>query len=80
MCGNRMMQRMDANNDGKVSKEEFVTAHEKMFAQMDTNQDGVLNQDELGKKCEHMREGMGKHKGMGPGMNMEPPAMNQPAQ
>lgn len=40
---------MDANNDGTISKEEFVKGHEAMFDAMDTNQDGVLDANEMGK-------------------------------
>ena len=43
-CG---MSMMDANKDGKVSKEEFTKAHEDMFAARDTNKDGVLSGDEM---------------------------------
>lgn len=43
-CG---MSMMDANKDGKVSKEEFLKAHEEMFAAKDANKDGVLSGDEL---------------------------------
>jgi uncharacterized low-complexity protein len=43
-CGAAMM---DADKDGKVTKEEFMAAHEKMFAEKDKNSDGVLDADEL---------------------------------
>ena len=43
-CGPAMM---DANKDGKVTKEEFVKGHEAMFAKKDANKDGVLSGDEL---------------------------------
>ena len=42
-CG---MQRMDADGDGKVTKEEFMQGHEAMFDTIDTDGDGVLNADE----------------------------------
>ena len=54
---------MDANKDGKVSKEEFIKGHEAMFSKMDANKDGVLDKAEMGKpmdgKC-----GEGKCGGM----------------
>ena len=54
---------MDANKDGKVSKEEFIKGHEAMFSKMDANKDGVLDKTEMGKmmqgKC-----GEGKCGGM----------------
>jgi uncharacterized low-complexity protein len=46
-CG---MSMMDANKDGKVSKDEFMKAHEAMFNSKDANKDGVLGADEM-KAC-----------------------------
>ena len=43
-CG---MAMMDTDKDGKVSKEEFMAAHEKMFAAKDTNNDGSLDAAEM---------------------------------
>jgi uncharacterized low-complexity protein len=43
-CG---MGMMDANKDGKVSKGEFMKAHEAMFAAKDANKDGVLDANEM---------------------------------
>lgn len=43
-CGPAMM---DANKDGKVTKDEFLKAHEAMFAAKDGNNDGVLSGDEM---------------------------------
>ena len=43
------MASMDANKDGKVSKEEFIKAHEAMFGTMDANKDGFLDKTEMGK-------------------------------
>lgn len=59
-CG---MTMMDANKDGKVTKEEFTKGHDAMFTKMDANKDGVLDKAEMGKmmdgKC-----GEGKCGGM----------------
>lgn len=44
-CG--MAAMMDANKDGKVSKEEFMKAHESIFDLKDANKDGVLSGTEL---------------------------------
>ena len=43
-CG---MAMMDTDKDGKVTKEEFMAAHEKMFAAKDTNKDGSLDAAEM---------------------------------
>jgi len=45
-CGAAMM---DANKDGKVSKEEFMKAHEAMFRKMDANKDGSIDKTEMEK-------------------------------
>jgi uncharacterized low-complexity protein len=49
---------MDANKDGKVSKEEFTKGHEAMFDTMDTNKDGFLDQAEMGKMMQGKCGGM----------------------
>jgi uncharacterized low-complexity protein len=55
-CGAAMM---DADNDGNVSKDEFIKAHEAMFANMDANKDGLIDKTEMGKlmqgKCGGMK-------------------------
>lgn len=45
-CGAAML---DANKDGKISKNEFVNGHAAMFDSLDTNKDGSLDQAEMGK-------------------------------
>lgn len=42
----RFMKRMDANGDGKVSKEEFEAGPKKRFADNDLNNDGTISADE----------------------------------
>ena len=51
---------MDADKDGKISKEEFVKAHEAMFDSMDTNKDGSLDKAEMGKMMEGLCGGANK--------------------
>lgn len=41
-----ILQRLDANNDGAVSRDEIVAARAKLFARLDVNSDGVIDQDE----------------------------------
>lgn len=43
-CGMKMM---DANEDGAVSKKEFMQHHEDKFTKKDKNADGKLTQDEM---------------------------------
>ncbi|WP_234833308.1 EF-hand domain-containing protein [Sinorhizobium meliloti] len=40
------LQRLDANNDGTVSRDEIVAARAKLFARLDANGDGVIDEDE----------------------------------
>jgi len=42
-CGANMA---DANNDGKITKEEWTSHHNAMFEHMDANKDGVIDKDE----------------------------------
>ncbi len=78
-CGGKMgkegkcgMNMLDANGDGKVSKDEFMSGHEKMFADKDKNGDGVLDASEMmGKmkegKCGGMKGKMKKEGKCGEG-------------
>ncbi len=50
-CG---MSKMDSSGDGAVTKDEFMSAHESIFAKKDMNGDGVLDAAEMKKmegKC-----------------------------
>ena len=40
-------QGLDADEDGQVSKEEFLRGREELFQRLDKNEDGVLDEDEL---------------------------------
>jgi uncharacterized low-complexity protein len=42
-CG---MRQMDADGDGKVTREEFMQGHETMFTIIDANGDGVIDAEE----------------------------------
>lgn len=56
MCGggkshhghDHMMDKMDADKDGKITKAEFDKKHQEKFTEMDRNSDGVLTKEELG--------------------------------
>lgn len=69
----KMWKKMDANSDGKLSKEEFVKAHEIEFPKIDTNSDGFITQEEMAahhaemggmmnKKMKHMKKKKKKKK------------------
>ncbi|MBI5462703.1 MAG: hypothetical protein HY941_11020 [Gammaproteobacteria bacterium] len=53
-CG---MKVLDANGDGKITKEEFTQHHDTMFGKMDTNADGVIDAGEHAKMMESMGGG-----------------------
>jgi len=53
-----MMRQMDANNDGKITKDEYVAAQGRRFAQMDENKDGKLTKQERNDFFEDMRARM----------------------
>lgn len=42
-----MLKKMDANNDGRITRDEFNTATQERFKRMDQNNDGVIAGDEL---------------------------------
>jgi Ca2+-binding EF-hand superfamily protein len=62
-----MLARFDKDQDGKVSQEEWITAHQELFGQMDKNGDGTLSTDELA--AAPMMRGQGG--GEGPAMSGE---------
>ncbi len=49
-CG---LYRMDADGDGKVTKDEFMQGHEAMFEKIDQNADGVIDTTE---RDDHMKQ------------------------
>lgn len=55
-----MMKAMDTNGDGKVSKEEYMAYHEKMWMGMKKDSNGMVDE----KSMMMMHEGMMKDKGM----------------
>jgi Ca2+-binding EF-hand superfamily protein len=46
--GGRMFERLDTNNDGKVTLAEAQAGAQARFNALDKNKDGVITQDELG--------------------------------
>ncbi|PTQ86109.1 EF-hand domain-containing protein [Nitrosomonas ureae] len=55
------MSSVDTNNDGKISKEEFMKHHEAMFDKKDTNKDGFLDETERRSMKEKMHKHMHDH-------------------
>ncbi len=53
-----IMEKVDANKDGKISKDEFLAAHAAKFDEMDTNKDGFLSEEERKAKREEHRSRM----------------------
>ncbi len=51
-CG---MARMDADGDGKVSKDEFMQGHEAMFDKIDQNGDGMIDPAESDAHMNNMK-------------------------
>lgn len=51
-----MMDKIDTNKDGQVSKDEFMKAQEERFASMDANGDGQISKDEFKAKRKEMSE------------------------
>jgi Ca2+-binding EF-hand superfamily protein len=47
MRGAAMLDRLDANHDGKITREESVAARERMFKRLDKNSDGAVDEAEI---------------------------------
>ena len=67
----KKMDKLDTDNDGKVSRSEYDACAERMFSEADTNQDGALTSSELDaavKKAPHndqKRDDMGRSQWLG---------------
>lgn len=66
MMGN-MMKKMDVNGDGMLSKDEFMSGHEKMFDRM-KGQNGMMAMNDMPMNCMGM---MGQGGMMGEGHSMQ---------
>ncbi|WP_027052389.1 EF-hand domain-containing protein [Mesorhizobium erdmanii] len=47
MPGQRILQRIDTNGDGAISKDEMAAARERLFKRLDRNGDGVIDEKEI---------------------------------
>ncbi|AZO67273.1 MULTISPECIES: EF-hand domain-containing protein [unclassified Mesorhizobium] len=45
--GKRILQRLDTNGDGAISRDEMLAARERMFTKLDRNGDGVIGEKEI---------------------------------
>lgn len=59
--GERMWDRADANNDGSVSRDEFLSGPIARFDRMDLNDDGVISADERQQRREGRTGERGRH-------------------
>jgi Ca2+-binding EF-hand superfamily protein len=56
--GAKKFMMIDANNDGKISKEEMQTFHDNHFMKMDTDKNGFITKEEM--KASHKAQHKGK--------------------
>lgn len=68
-----MMQRMDKDGNGSVSREEFLAGAAERFTKMDRNGDGVLTKDDMPQRPEGGGQFRGQQGGDGPGADDQPP-------
>lgn len=47
MPGQHILQRIDTNDDGAISKDEMAAARERLFKKLDRNGDGVIDEKEI---------------------------------
>jgi Ca2+-binding EF-hand superfamily protein len=50
--GGEMLDRMDADSDGSVTRDEFMAAREQMFSKRDRNSDGYLDSADFGERAQ----------------------------
>lgn len=60
----KMMERVDTNGDGMVSKSEYMAKNKMKFNKMDANGDGKLSKMEMKKAYKMKKDHMGKKHNM----------------
>lgn len=60
--GSYMIEKMDADGDGAVSRSEFMDAHSKKFDKWDADGDGSITKDEVEARKAGMKEKMKEKK------------------
>lgn len=69
-----MIEKLDTDKNGSVSKAEFLAFHEARFAEIDTNADGMLTKEEFdAKRAEWKEKRKEMHKGEAPPADAPPP-------
>lgn len=71
--GMMMLKMADANKDGAVSRDEFMTMAGQHFDKMDANHDGQLTKEERKAAHDKMKKGKGGKRGEHGGHEMPPP-------
>ena len=49
----KMLEKIDIDKDGKISKQEWQAHHDERFAELDADKDGAISQDEF--KAHHQK-------------------------
>jgi Ca2+-binding EF-hand superfamily protein len=57
--GEGIFERADANNDGSVTREEFLAARAAQFARLDRNSDGYIDSRDIPKRLAQRRQQQG---------------------
>lgn len=52
----KMLEKIDTDKDGKISKQEWQTHHEQHFTELDADKDGFVTKEEMKARHEKMRE------------------------
>ncbi|MCB9990780.1 MAG: hypothetical protein H6867_05305 [Rhodospirillales bacterium] len=58
----KMLEKMDSDGDGKVSRAEFIEAHEQRFTEIDADGDGFASAEELKAAWEAKHAQMKEHR------------------
>ena len=66
--GRGMLERLDTNHDGRISRDEMRADMDRHFDKLDTNHDGFIDKAEMDAAHDHMKQHMGKHPHGMPGM------------
>lgn len=54
----RLLARLDADGDGKVTKDEFVNKRDRLFSRLDRDGDGRITREEIGQARAQFRQRM----------------------